>query len=80
MLVSDCLGTTIAHFRTGAKLSQEELAFRAGLHRTYISLVERGKRKPTMEAVERIAIALNLELDELIDEAIRQKNLKMSRK
>jgi hypothetical protein len=33
-----------------------------------------------MEAVERIAIALNLELDELIDEAIRQKNLKMSRK
>jgi transcriptional regulator with XRE-family HTH domain len=42
-------------------ISQEELAFRSGLHRTYVSGVERGIRNPTVVIVKRLAIALEVE-------------------
>ncbi len=41
-------------------LSQEELADRAGLHRTYISQVERGLKSPSLRSLEQIAQALGL--------------------
>ncbi len=47
--------------------SQEELADRTGLHRTYISGVERGVRNPTVTAVEKIAVALDVGLGALLD-------------
>lgn len=46
--------------------SQEELADRADLHRTYISAVERGVRNPTITVIERIAKALNVRMAELV--------------
>ena len=42
-------------------ISQEELAFRANLHRTYVSGVERGGRNPTVMIVGRLAKALEVE-------------------
>lgn len=45
-------------FRLGQGLSQEELAHRCGLHRTYISSVERSERNLGIDNVERIAEAL----------------------
>ncbi len=50
-------------------LSQEALAHRAGLHRTYVGLVERGLRKPTIEVGHALAQALDTHLSELIREA-----------
>lgn len=47
--------------------SQEELADRAGVHRTYISGVERLVRNPTITVVERIAKALGVGVGELVD-------------
>lgn len=44
--------------RQKATLSQEALAELAGLHRTYISLLERGRRSPTLATIEKIARAL----------------------
>ena len=44
--------------RTSAGLSQEELADRAGLHRTYISSVERARRNVSLENIFQIAEAL----------------------
>ncbi len=41
-------------------LSQEELADRAGLHRTYISQVERGLKSPSLRSLEQIAQALGV--------------------
>lgn len=41
-------------------LSQEELADRAGLHRTYISQVERGLKSPSLRSLEQIANALGV--------------------
>lgn len=44
----------------------------AGIHHTYVGLIERGKRKPTIEVAERIARALGKKLSTLIGEAERK--------
>ena len=49
--------------------SQEKLAHLAGLHRTYVGLIERGLRNPTLDAAHGLAAALNTTLSELIREA-----------
>jgi transcriptional regulator with XRE-family HTH domain len=53
--------------RTKRHWSQEELADRAGLHRTYLSSLERGLRNPTITVVARIAEALGVSMGELLD-------------
>ena len=50
-------------------MSQEELAARAGLHRTYVSDVERGVRNPSLESVQKLAGALELSLPMLFEKA-----------
>ncbi len=47
------------------RLSQEDLAERAGLDRTYISGVERGRRNPTVHVLQCLAQALGIDLDVL---------------
>ncbi|PGR66386.1 helix-turn-helix domain-containing protein [Bacillus cereus] len=49
-------------------MSQEKLSFNSGLDRTYISLLERGKRKPTINTVFALANALNIKPSQLIEE------------
>jgi transcriptional regulator with XRE-family HTH domain len=46
-------------------LSQEELAFRAGVHRTYLGGIERGHRNPALKNIAAIAEALEVTLPEL---------------
>jgi len=48
-------------------LSQEELAARAGLHRTYIGMIERAEKNITLENIEKIAKALNKHINELFN-------------
>ena len=57
-----------------AGLTQEKLAERAGLHPTYISMVERGVRNPTLDAAVRIAKALKVALPRLIEEALQPRD------
>jgi transcriptional regulator with XRE-family HTH domain len=52
-------------------LSQEELGFRAGLDRTYVSGVERGVRNPTLKVVGRLAKALGTPASKLLAAAQR---------
>ena len=47
-------------------LSQEELADLAGLHRTYIGSVERAERNISIDSMERLAMALKLDVSELL--------------
>mgnify|MGYP000689216026 CR=1 FL=1 len=54
-------GDRVRELRTKRGLSQEELGFAAGLHRTAISFVERGERASTLETVEKLARALGVE-------------------
>lgn len=58
-------GEKIRKERLGQELSQEELAFRAGLHRTYIGMVERAERNITLTNINKIAKALKLSLRDL---------------
>jgi transcriptional regulator with XRE-family HTH domain len=54
--------------RLALGLSQEDLAHKAGLDRTYISGIERGVRNPTLKTADRIAHALGSSLRELLAE------------
>lgn len=59
-------GANVKELRKAMGLSQEELAFRCDLHRTYISGVERGVRNPTITVLARIAEALDVGADALL--------------
>ena len=63
------LGRTVRRHRQAAGLSQEELAARAGLHRTYISLLERGLRNPSVDALGRIGRVLEMPASKLLADA-----------
>lgn len=58
-------GAAVRFRRDHLGISQEELAGRAGLHRTYISDVERGARNVSLESIHRLAIALEIPLSVL---------------
>lgn len=51
--------------RTQKNISQELLAEKSGLHRTYIGSVERGERNITLKNAEKIAMALEISLTDL---------------
>lgn len=53
-------GEVLRDYRTKAGLSQENLAFKSDLDRTYISMLERGLRQPTLETVFRLAGVLEV--------------------
>ncbi|MBQ9068872.1 MAG: helix-turn-helix transcriptional regulator [Eggerthellaceae bacterium] len=60
------LATNLKRLRSSARISQEELADRAGLHRTYISSVERGERNITLENIFHSAAGLGVDPRELL--------------
>ena len=64
--LSDSFGAIVRLRRKAAGLTQEELAERAGIHPTYVGLVERGERNASLEIAGRIAEALGSALSELI--------------
>ena len=65
-------GKAVRVLRNELKISQEDFAERAGLHRTYISDLERGKRNVSLENIERLAKALNLSVSELLQRVDEQ--------
>jgi transcriptional regulator with XRE-family HTH domain len=63
MDIASHFGRAVRRHRELLRLSQEALADRAGIDRTYISGVERGIRNPTLSVMQRIATALGSDLD-----------------
>jgi len=63
------LGEAIRSKRSVLGISQGELAERAGLHRTYVSDLERGARNPSIESIEKLARALHLSVAKLFEAA-----------
>lgn len=60
----------VRRIRRAQEMSQEELAHRAGLHRTYVSGLERGgSRNPTIKVAYNIAKALKVPIEALFDES-----------
>ena len=65
MDLRDRVGSNIQRLRREKKLSQEELADRAGIHQTYLSGVEGGKRNPSVLVLDRISKALGVDAMDL---------------
>jgi transcriptional regulator with XRE-family HTH domain len=63
--IRERFGYAVKARREALGLTQEDLAERAGIHRTYLSDVERGARNVCLVNVERVAAALTLPLSEL---------------
>lgn len=60
------VGTRVQRLRQDHGWSQEEFADRAGVHRTYVSGVERGIRNPTVTVLEKLAVGLGVSLPDLV--------------
>ena len=58
-------GHRLKELRQARDISQEELAFRAGLHRTYVSSAERGQRNVALVNLEKLSRALEIEIADL---------------
>lgn len=55
-------GKKVCEERTKLGLSQEKLASRAGVHRTYIGMIERAEKNITLENIQKVCKALNLRI------------------
>jgi len=60
------LGRNVRALREAKGWSQEDFADRAGIHRTYVSDIERGRRNPTITVVEKLAAPLGVSAGELL--------------
>ncbi|MBK8662739.1 MAG: helix-turn-helix transcriptional regulator [Ignavibacteriales bacterium] len=56
----------VRFFRKKMKISQEELAFRTGIHKNYIGMIERAERNSTLVILEKISNSLGIGFDELL--------------
>ena len=63
------VGLNVQQIRRERGWSQEELAFESGLHRTYISGIERGARNPTVLVLGKLAEALDVSPDRLLQDS-----------
>jgi transcriptional regulator with XRE-family HTH domain len=66
MKLREVLATNLKHFRLAAGLSQEELAHRAHLDRTYVSSLERARYSASIDKIESLSLALGIEASELL--------------
>jgi transcriptional regulator with XRE-family HTH domain len=67
MTVADQFGRNLAYCRRRAKLSQEELAVRASLHRTAVGQLERGERVARIDTLVKLAGSLDVPPGDLLD-------------
>lgn len=64
--ILNLFGENVRKFRRLLNLSQEELAHKADLHRTYIGMIERAEKNITLVNIEKIANALEVEIEDLL--------------
>lgn len=61
-------GNKVRDERTKIGISQEELAARAGVHRTYIGMIERAEKNITLENIEKVCKALDLSISDFFED------------
>ncbi len=59
-------GANVRKYRHLLHISQERLAYKAGLHRTYIGMIERAEKNITLVNIEKIANALEVKIENLL--------------
>jgi len=66
MPLNESFANVLKKLRMQKGLSQEELAFKANLHRTYISQLERGLKSPTLNTISTLADVLDISLTQFV--------------
>ena len=67
MEVGRRVGAKVRRLRKEQRLSQEELAERSGIHRTFVSQIERAVKNVTLVTLDKVAKGLGVALKELVD-------------
>ena len=65
-MIDNSFATALRRLRTQKGLSQEQLGFKANLHRTYISQLERALKSPSLRTLQKITKALAISLTDLM--------------
>ena len=68
MNVKQKIGEKARFFKTKKQWSQEKLALEAGIDRTYLPSIEKGEKNVSITVVEKLAIALGIEIKEFFEE------------
>ena len=71
MDIKQKFGEKVKFFRTKKEWSQENLALEAGIDRTYLPGIEKGERNVSITVVEKLAIALGIEIKEFFEEEVK---------
>lgn len=66
-MITEDVGKRIKMLRNERGLSQEKLALKAGIDRTYLAGIESGKRNATIQSLEKIANALEIKIKDLFE-------------
>ena len=66
MTREEAFGSVLKEIRQDCSLSQEELGFESGYHRTYISLLERGRKSPSLNTIFQLGNALGVSPSEVL--------------
>lgn len=74
MDVAEAFGVVVRELRLEAGLTQEQLGFEAGIRRTFVSVLELGQQQPTLTTIFKLAPALGLAPEELIERVSRRIN------
>jgi len=72
MKLEQAFGAVLRHFREERGLSQEELGFQSGYHRTYISQLERGLKSPSLSTLFQLSRVLHISSSKLVSSVERQ--------
>lgn len=70
--LSRAFGAAVRRLRAERGVSQEQMALKAGIDRSYFGHLERGEYSPTLEMVERVAVAFEVPASELVARAERE--------
>jgi transcriptional regulator with XRE-family HTH domain len=71
VLISEGFALVVRRRREAKRLSRAALAAKAGLHQTYVGLLERGERSPNLDTAQAIAKSLGVRLSRLIQQSER---------
>ncbi len=72
MTIEKAVGQELYFWRNKKGLSQEKLGFEANLHRTYISIIERGLKSPTINTLVRLCNALEITPDKFLKNVMQR--------
>ena len=76
--LAEAVSKTVLEKRAHLGISQESLSLKAGMHRTFISKIEKASQNPTIESIFRLAVAFEIEPEQLVRE-IKENAVELSR-